>query len=90
MIRVTLTSLLLCLGWGALGVTPVSALQISSEQMSNPPTQAWLDGVLAEGSGFSWREVENAAAQAAVAASRRNRTGRVTQTGPPKQLVWMG
>ena len=74
MIRVTLTSLLLCLGWGALGVTPVSALQISSEQMSNPPTQAWLDGVLAEGSGFSWREVENAAAQAAVAASRRNRT----------------
>jgi hypothetical protein len=50
------------------------ALQVSSDQMSNPPTREWLESVLAEGAGFTWREVENAAAQSAVTASRRNRT----------------
>lgn len=65
--------LLMVTAW--LGLAPcAAALQVSPDEMLRPPTAAWFEHVLAADAGFSWRQVENAAAQAAVAASRQNRT----------------
>lgn len=59
----------------ALAVLPtVHGLQVPGDAMLRPPTAGWIDGVLSEDAGFTWRQVENAAAQAAIAASRKNRT----------------
>lgn len=66
----------LLVGGGLLvvGASSLRALQVSREAMLRPPTAAWIEQILSEDAGFTWRQVENAAAQAAIAASRRNRT----------------
>ncbi len=70
---VSLSRILLVGGLLAVA-SPLRALQVSGEPLLRPPTSQWLEGVLRANAGFTWRQVENAAAQAAVAASRKNRT----------------
>lgn len=74
MIRLPRVSRGLLVALLAASAATLRGLQVSGEAMINPPTQEWLAGVLAADSSFSWRELENASAQAAVAASRSNRT----------------
>jgi len=54
--------------------TGLSALQLTAEQMRRPPSTTWLRSALSEEAALSWRQVENAATQAAIAASRQNLT----------------
>lgn len=65
--------ILILAGWLCL-ILPGFALQLSPEQMRRPPSEAWLRQALSEEGNLTWREVENAAAQAAVTASTNNLT----------------
>jgi len=65
-------------GWALLFLGGISltshALQLSADQMRRPPSAEWLEGVLDAEQNLTWRQVENAAVQAARTAADANLT----------------